>query len=260
MEILAINGSYRKNGNTAQIIEMVSAQMQAIANEKGDYLEFNTLNLGRSELQFCRGCRACFDLGEQHCPLQDDLRTINKRMEAANGLILASPVYVNDVSGIIKNWIDRMAFLCHRPAFTGKPAFILTTVGLGPTRHAERTLSYALTSWGFTVVGEDGFKMGARMPKVQVKTQFQSRTEKIAGNLYLALQKPPIPSFLSLMTFRIQQEYWWHQSADESIDHQYWKTQGWTRPEQDYYISHQASKGKIALARLVGALLAPYVT
>jgi multimeric flavodoxin WrbA len=194
--------------------------MQVIANKNGDYLKVNTLNLGRSELRFCRGCRACFDLGEQHCPLQDDLRTINKRMEAADGLILASPVYVNDVSGIIKNWIDRMAFLCHRPAFTGKPAFTLTTVGLGPTRHAERTLSYALTSWGFTVVGRDGFKMGARMPKLQAETQFQERAKKVAEKFYQAIHSPLVPSFLALMTFRIQQGYWWRQSSDESIDHQ----------------------------------------
>ena len=260
MKILAINGSYRKNGNTAQIIEMVAAGMRTIATENSQDFSFEIVNLGQYHIEFCRGCRVCFDKGEGKCPLKDDLLFIYEKIQAADGLILASPVYVNDVSGMMKNWIDRMAFLCHRPAFAGKPAITLTTVGLGPSRHAERTLSYALTSWGFTVVGGDGFKMGARMPKVQADMQFQARTEKVAKNFYLALQNPPTPSFLSLMTFRVQQGYWWRQSADESIDHLYWKNQGWTHPERDYYVSHQANKGKIALARLVGALLAPYVT
>ncbi len=260
MKILAINGSYRKNGNTVRMIEMVTAQMHEIASKKQEDIEFEIVHLGHQNIRFCRGCRVCFDKGEQECPIQDDQLSIFEKMQAADGLILASPVYVNDISGIMKNWIDRMAFICHRPAFAGRRAYILTTVGLGPTRHAERTLSYALTSWGFTLVGREGFKMGARMPKAQVDAQFQDRTRKTAAQFYWALRKPPVPSFLSLMTFRIQQGYWWQEPEGDSIDHQYWQSQGWTQPGRDYYISHQAKNGKVALARLVGAVLASFVT
>ena len=260
MKIIAINGSYRMNGNTARMIKLVAARMAEIASQKGEVLEFETVHLGRQNIGFCRGCRICFDKCESKCPLQDDLLSIYQKMQLADGLILASPVYVNDVSGIIKNWIDRMAFICHRPAFAGKRAIILTTVGLGPTRHAERTLSDALTTWGCSVVGRNGFKMGALMSKIQAETLFQKRVWKTASNFYRALQKPIVPSFLSLMTFRIQQGYWWQQTDGDSIDYQYWQSQGWTQPGRDFYVSHQARNSKVRFARLVGSILAPFVT
>lgn len=176
MRVLAINSSYRKNGNTARMIEMVAAQMQEILSNKQENFEFEIVHLGHQNIGFCRGCRVCFDVGEQKCPMQDDLLSFHEKMQAADGLILASPVYVNDVNGIMKNWIDRMAFICHRPAFAGKQAFILTTVGLGPTHHAMRTLANALTTWGYTLVGQQGFRMGRGCPKP--KPRRSSRTEQ----------------------------------------------------------------------------------
>ena len=260
MKILAINGSYRKNGNTARMIEMVAAQIREIASENQEDFEFEIVHLGHQNIGFCHGCRVCFDKGEQKCPLQDDLLSIYQKILSADGLILASPVYVNDVSGIMKNWIDRNAFLSHRPALAGKRAMILTTVGLGPTQHASRTMVEALTTWGVILIGQQGFKMGARMPKTKAQSLFQDRAMKAATKFYRALEKPAIPSFLSLMTFRIQQGYWWRGSATNSMDGQYWQSQGWTQPGRDYYVSHQARNSKVALARLVGAILAPFVT
>jgi multimeric flavodoxin WrbA len=260
MKILALNGSYRVNGNTARMIQQVANRMGEIASQKGQVLEFEIVHLGHQNIGFCRGCRICFGKGENKCPVQDDLLAIYQKMQDADGLILASPVYVNDVSGIMKNWIDRMAFVCHRPAFAGKRALILTTVGLGPTRHAERTLSDALTTWGCSVVGRNGFKMGALMPKKRADSLFQDRVRKMVIKFYRALEKPVIPSFLSFMTFRIQQGYWWQQSDSDSIDYQYWQSQGWTQTGRDYYVNHQARVIKVTLARLVGAILAPFVT
>ena len=78
MKVLAINGSYRVNGNTARIIEMLAAHMGEIATGEGSDIEFETVHLGRANIAFCRGCRACFDLGEEKCPLNDDLLSIHK--------------------------------------------------------------------------------------------------------------------------------------------------------------------------------------
>ena len=62
------------------------------------------------------------------------------------------------------------------------------------------------------------------------------------------------------MTFRIQQEVWWREPQPGSVDYDYWRGQGWTKPQQNYYVSHNAVKAKVALARLAGAMLAPFVT
>lgn len=262
MKILAINGSYRKKGNTAQVLEMVTSQMQQIALDSQEHFEVEIINLGHQAIQFCRGCRVCFDIGEDNCPLKDDLLNIRAKMRAADSIILASPVYVNDVNGVVKNWIDRLAFTSHRPEFAGKSAYLITTVGIGPTSHALKTMEMALSTWGYQIVGQASFKMGGRMKIADAKVQFQQQTARIANQFFRAIlvQEAAKPSLISLMTFRIQQGYWQRRPDDTSIDHAYWKNQGWTKPKCDYYTIHTAKKAKVALARLAGTLLIPFVT
>jgi len=262
MKILVINGSYRKNGNSTQILEMVTSRMQEFASGKHEPIELEMINLGHQNIQLCRGCRACFDIGENKCPLKDDLLSIRAKMRAADGIILASPVYVNDVNAITKNWIDRLAFICHRPEFAGKSAYLITTVGIGPTSHALKTMKMALSTWGFQIAGQASFKMGARTKKADAEARFQEKTTQISNRFFQAIptQEATSPSFISLMTFRIQQAYWQRRSEEKSIDHTYWKNQDWTNPNRDYYIAHRAGRFKVVLARFTGALLAPFVT
>jgi len=136
MKVLALIGSDRKNGNTARVIEIFEAQMQAFAKNSKLPFEFESLYIGSCNIKPCRGCRVCFDQGEEACPLRDDITLIRTKMDAANVLLVASPVYVNDVSGLIKNWMDRLAYLCHRPAMGGKCAYAIATVGGGSFCHA----------------------------------------------------------------------------------------------------------------------------
>jgi multimeric flavodoxin WrbA len=262
MKILAINGSYRKKGNTARILEMVASQMRSLVSKNGELLDFEVIHLGRLEIQPCRGCRVCFDHGENKCPLKDDILTIREKMQAADGLIISTPVYVNDVSGIVKTWLDRLAFVCHRPEFIGKPAYVIATTGLGTSSHALKTLHMALSTWGFSLVGQASFKMGALMVKERVEAQFKAQTQKIAKKFFAALtcEKQVNPSFISLMTFRIQQGFWSRNSRPGTVDYEYWQNQGWTHPQRDYYFTHNASRIKVHFARMVGALLAPFVT
>lgn len=149
MKILALMSSYRKKGNTARIVQMIEGQMEKIAARHDEPLDFETLHLAHMDIEMCRGCRTCFDRGEETCPLKDDIPAIRAKIDAADGLILASPVYVDDVNAVAKNWIDRMAYVCHRPAFGGKCAYLIATVGEGPANHTLRTMNFALRSWGF---------------------------------------------------------------------------------------------------------------
>ena len=135
MRILACIGSYRQNGNTAQVVGLIEACLHALAARNNETLEMEALYLGHEEIRMCRGCRVCFDEGEEKCPLEDGMQAIKTKMSEADGLLVASPVYVNDVSGAMKNWMDRLAYVCHRPEFAGKCAYLVATVGDGPTAH-----------------------------------------------------------------------------------------------------------------------------
>jgi multimeric flavodoxin WrbA len=262
MKILVLIGSYRKNGNTSQVAGLVCEGLQEEAAQTGVPLEIETLFLGHLDLGACRGCRACFDRGEDQCPLKDDLLSVKAKMKQADGLLVASPVYVDDVSGITKNWIDRLAHVCHRPEFAGKCACLLATVGGSPTGRTLATLSLALSTWGFYIAGQAGFKTGALMRSVEALTRCQAQSRTLARRLFQAIHQRKFtrPSFRALLTFKIQQRAWQRAARRDTLDYAYWNGQGWTDPRRDFYIPHAGSRLKTALARLAGSLLAPFVS
>ena len=259
MNILALVGSERKNGNSARVVQMVEARMRALAARRGVPLEFQTLFLADHDVRPCRGCRVCFDRGEERCPLDDDVALIRAKMDAVDGLIIASPVYVDDVSGRIKNWIDRLAYLSHRPAMGGKCAFTLATVGGSPTSRTLRTMDGALLTWGCHLVGRAGFRMGALATREDLP-RFQPSADRVADKLFFALadQHALKVAFVSLMAFRIQQLVWQREPVG-SYDHAWWQAQGWLSPGSTFYVPHRANPVKVALARLAGAIVYRFV-
>jgi multimeric flavodoxin WrbA len=261
MKILTCVGSYRVHGNTAQLVNLIEEGLHQVATRSNETLEIERVYLGHQDIRPCRGCRVCFDVGEKACPLKDDLLALKAKMVEADGIVIASPVYVNDVSGMVKNWIDRLAFVCHRPEFADKTAYLVATVGSGPTNHALGTLNIALQTWGFHVVGQMGFKMGALMKQDETEARFREKAERIARKFFYAIRdrQAAKPSFFSLMAFKIRQRYW-QRAVQDSIDLEYWKNRGWTEPHRDFYVPHQANRVKVATARLAGAVIGRFVT
>jgi len=151
MKILTIIGSPRKKGNSYQAAKKLEAEMK----NKGDY-EFEYLFLKDAHLETCKGCFNCVSRGIEFCPLKDDRQMIQDKMQEADGLVMVSPVYVMTVTALLKNFIDRVAYLCHRPEYHGKKALVLcTTGGIG----AKETLEYMETitkAWGYKVTGKCG--------------------------------------------------------------------------------------------------------
>jgi len=233
--------------------------MQALATSRGVPVEFETLFLADCDIRPCRGCRTCFDHGEERCPLTDDVPLVRSKMDAADALIVASPVYLDDVSGSIKNWMDRLAYLSHRPAMGGTCGFTLATVGGSLTGRTIRTMDGALLTWGFHLVGSLGLKMGALAAPDELP-RYQPPAEKVADRLFDAVANGRAlkPTFVSLMVFSIQQLVWPGEPAG-SHDRAYWETNGWLRPGCTFYVPHHANPVKVALARLTGAIVHRFI-
>ena len=256
MKILALVGSGRADGNTARVVNLLETYLRREADTTGEPFTFETVNLSRLDIGACRGCRACFDRGETHCPLHDDLLPLRARIQAVDALIVATPVYVDDVSGIVKTWIDRMAFACHRPEFGDKSAYFVATTGGGPAYHTLRSLN-ALGYMGFHVIGGMGFKTGALMEPAEIEARYSARIARAARAVFRTVQRKAYlrPSFYALVTFRIQQLAWGHEDPG-SVDYAYWRDQGWLDPHCRYYLPGQrAGRIKMALAWLAGAIL-----
>jgi multimeric flavodoxin WrbA len=100
--VVAIVGSPRANGNTSHLVDVALSELErhGIVCEK--------IMLGDYRVYPCEGHDECEDLAA--CPLDDDAVMLLDKMYAAEGLILATPVYYEDVSGQMKVFIDRNCF------------------------------------------------------------------------------------------------------------------------------------------------------
>lgn len=100
MKVIGINGSSRKDGNTAIIISNIFDKLNK------DGIETELIQLADHEIQPCRGCFACKSRG--NCVFaNDDFAEIFNRMVKADGIILGSPVYSADVSAKMKALLER---------------------------------------------------------------------------------------------------------------------------------------------------------
>jgi multimeric flavodoxin WrbA len=103
MKILGIYGSPRLKGNSAQLLDAVLAQ----AEKKGAQVVKHHLN----SLSF-RGCQACYSCrkegNETKCAIKDDMNQILADVLASNAVVLASPVYMWQMTGQAKLFTDRL--------------------------------------------------------------------------------------------------------------------------------------------------------
>jgi len=115
-KIIAITGSYRKGGIIERAVEAV---LQAAA-EKG--AETETIRLMDHPLEFCLNCRKCTQEAGPHrgaCVQQDEMGEILDRIEAAHGIVLASPVNFFGVTAVMQRFIERLVCYAFWP--WGKP-------------------------------------------------------------------------------------------------------------------------------------------
>lgn len=261
MKIISIVSSGRKKGNTERVVRHVEEEFLRIALKRNVQVQLEQIHLGNSDIKFCRGCRICFDKGEDLCPLKDELLNIRDKISEADGVILASPVYVEDINGIMKNWIDRMAFNCHRPAFAGKAAVIVTTSGVGSTNHALKTMNSALYTWGFHVSAQSKFRTGSFIEDEQINSHYGNKIKVIANKLFNTInnRKAEAPSFYSLMVFKVQQKYWQNTKEEQdTFNYFYWKNKGWLEKSCNYYIPHNSNTIKVKLAEIIGNIVSTF--
>jgi NAD(P)H-dependent FMN reductase len=115
-KIIAVTGSYRREGTIERAVDLI---LQAAA-EKG--AETETIRLMDRHIEFCRNCRKCTrQEGPQRgvCAQPDDMEDILRKIEAADGLILASPVNFFGVTAVTQRFMERLVCYAFWP--WGKP-------------------------------------------------------------------------------------------------------------------------------------------
>lgn len=76
--------------------------------------EDKLISLADKSINYCLGCSSCMEELEEYCIIEDDMQEIYEYMIRADKIIIASPIYMNHITGILKNVIDRLnPFSCH---------------------------------------------------------------------------------------------------------------------------------------------------
>ena len=251
MKVLAIIGSPRARGNTYRFVRMIEERLRQQAD-----VEFEYLQLGEADLRPCKGCAVCLVRGEDHCPLADDLAEIERRLLAADGVILACPVYAMDMPSVMRVFMERLAYSMHRPRFFDQKALLVTTTGVAGTRETLGRLaemSYA----GMQIVGKVGVPTPSGAATAAECRAISAAADRGAAMLHKALgsQGYPPPTLFRLIIFRMQQLTFSLTAEEWPADHAYYREKGWVDPECRFYVDAPVNPIKALIARGLQSLM-----
>lgn len=109
MKVIAINGSPRTNGNTAQALQVMADEL------KLEGVEVEILHVGIDDIHGCIACGYCRKSEGNYCVFKDDIvNEISRKMREADGFILASPTYYAGIAGTMKSCLDRIFYSSSR--------------------------------------------------------------------------------------------------------------------------------------------------
>jgi multimeric flavodoxin WrbA len=216
MKVLAICGSPR--GGKSQTRAMTEGLLSE-AKAKGASIEF--VDLGKARIGFCQACEVCHQGPD--CVLNDDAKGILCRMLEADGIVLASPVYLDHVTAQMKALLDRSSHFIHCLRLTGKYIVAVTTSGGGGGANVASFLKgYSATVGAQYVGGVD-----ARVPLQE--SDFAAARELGARLVAAIHEKRTYPEQLRAIESqkkRFGQIVAFHKDR-WPYEHKYWQDKGW---------------------------------
>lgn len=166
MKIVAINGSARKGGNTAQLLTMVLEELAKAGHDT------ELVELSGHVVQGCIACYQCFEKKNKRCAVKTDLlNDCIDKMLAADAILLGSPTYFADVSANMKGLIERagMVARANENMFKRKLGAGVVAVRRGGASHVFGTLNNFFLIGEMIVVGSSYWNLGRGREPGQVQ-------------------------------------------------------------------------------------------
>lgn len=107
MYVLAINGSPRKNGNTATLLNKA---LEGAASQGATTELIHLYDLNYKGCVSCFACKLKGGISYGKCAYKDDLTPVLEKIESADAVILGSPIYFGNVTGEMRSLMERVAF------------------------------------------------------------------------------------------------------------------------------------------------------
>lgn len=137
MKVMLLNGSPNAKGNTRTALEECAKELN------GCGIETELVNIGAGSIPGCRACGACARLGK--CVIDDAVNEFRFKLEAADGLVVGTPVYYASPNGSLMSFLDRL-FFTGSGTFRYKPA-----AAVAVARRAGTVSSFDVLNKYFTI-------------------------------------------------------------------------------------------------------------
>jgi multimeric flavodoxin WrbA len=217
MKVLGISASPRRNrSNTLLLLK------QALADTEKRGLQTEVVHLCDLKIEFCRHCETCHKR-IMDCPIQDDANLLIGKILESEGIIFASPVYIDHITGYLKTFFDRSTHFIHCLRLLGKYTAAVATSGGGPHGMVLDYLKYFSLICGAQYVGG----VSTRVP---VAEEIKELAQKLGENLSAAMKsKKEFPGQMQEIQSRrryfkkiieAHKEEW-------SGEYHYWEEMGW---------------------------------
>lgn len=199
MDVLGIVGSYRKGGNTDILVRKILAGVEQTG------LSTKILYLADHTFYGCTGCEGCKN--SCRCVIDDDMQKIYPLLNQSRGLVIGSPTYFYNVSGLAKNFLDRLycyeffdkndrsIWLGLNEVTSAKYAVTATVCEQDNARDmgfAPQALELGLTALGYRIVGSvkayGAFAVGDMARQTETLAVAAKTGEKLAKTLRLQSQ------------------------------------------------------------------------
>jgi len=188
MKVIGINGSPRKDGNTAILIQTVFDEL----TKQG--IETELIQLSEKNIKGCKACWACHKNKNKQCVITDDFfNELFAKMVAADGIILGSPVYSAGVTSQMKALIDRASIVLagNRGLFKHKVGASVVAARRGGAISAFDTLNNFLYSKEMLLVGSSYWNMvyGNAIGEVEQDQEGIENMRNLGQNMAWILKK-----------------------------------------------------------------------
>ena len=208
-KILLISSSNRKK-NTHNLL----LSIENILKEKG--YETELIRLYDYHINFCKGCEVC--ILKNKCPINDDCHKIMQKIIESDGLVIGTPVYLNNMSGILKAFIDRTCSWFHRSPVAQKPTLILANTQGSGIKNTLNSIEEIMIQWGVCLGGTIS-RNGRSFNKPIEEKELSQLIQLLNGN-----GKKYSPNFKEIYTYNIQRAL---ATNVFPLDKAYWEDKNW---------------------------------
>ncbi|WP_461206213.1 flavodoxin family protein [Clostridium sp. DL1XJH146] len=214
-KILLINASNRKR-NTYSLLSSIGEIL------KNNGFETELITLSDYKIDYCKGCEVC--ILKDKCVIKDDASIIMKKIIDCDGLVIGTPVYLNNMTGILKSFIDRTCSWFHRSEVAQKPTLLLANTQGSGIDSTLNSIKEVMVQWGVALAGT--LSRNGRTFNKPIDENEISKFIKLINNGGRGYS----PSFKQINTYNVQRTL---ATNIFPVDKEYWQNKGWI--ENSYF-------------------------